>query len=61
MENVKPGICTECGANVPLNHEPVTVGGWYGGHEYRLDENRLAHLVDVRCEKHPNLRGFSCR
>ena len=49
---VTAGICTQCGKPIPVNNEIITIGGWYNGHEYRLDTNGIAHLVDVRCEWH---------
>lgn len=53
MTHPKPGHCglPGCGAIVAPPHEPVTVSGYYSGHEYRWDAGRV-RLVRVRCIEH---------
>ena len=48
MTDVSPKICGKCGQPVESNSEPVTIGGWYSGHEYRWSEGKLI-LLAVRC------------
>ncbi len=46
--------CTVCGEPVPYGSEPVTLSGWYAGHQLVWDAGRLRE-IDTRCPLHPDL------
>jgi len=51
IEFLRAHRCTKCGVEIPPNDQPVTVSGWYNGHEFVL-VNLRAELRDVRCPAH---------